>query len=111
MVSANGFDGSDSFICDRVEKSYERQLMLTVVDLAAKERRPRAIFFCFFQQVKGVVGGTAGAAEDAGDESGVVRRQLFHGAGTVVGDFEKHRPAGAGNTGERADDQIVNKAT
>ena len=110
VVGLYRFGGGDFGVGDGVEVGDEGELVLAVVDFPAEEGGACAVFFGVFEEFEGVVGGAAGAAEDSGDEGGVIGDEFFHGAGAVVGDLEKDGTAGGGDAGECADDQVVDEA-
>src|SRR5207237_527516 len=88
----------------------EGKLVLAGVDLSAEESGARAGFAGFFEKSKGIESGTGGAAEDSGDEIGVVGDEFFHGGSAVEGHFEEERPAGGGDAGEGAGDEVVEES-
>ena len=111
MIGPHGFLGADLAVGDPPQKLNEPQLMFGAVDLSAVEGGLGAVLFRLGQQLERVVGGAGRTAQDSRHQVRIVVGELFHGLGAVIHHLEEDRPAGRGDSGQRASDQVVHEVT
>ena len=93
VVGAHGLAGVELTFDDQAKEMHERELILGVVDLAAEEGDPGAVFLGVVQELKGVARRAGRAAQDADDQVRVVSNELFHGLRAVIDHLQEQAAA------------------
>ncbi len=109
MIGAHRLFGREFAVRDQPQHFDEGQLMLGVVDLAAKQRDPGAVFLRLVDQLEGVVSRPGAAAEDADHQVRVVLGQLLHRARAVINNLQKERSPRLGHAGQAAEDVVIDE--
>src|SRR6185369_14210568 len=81
-------------------------------DLAAEQRNASAVTLGLERQLECVSRRPLATAEHADDQApGIIGRQLLHGLGPIVLQFQEERPVGRHDTSKAADDAVVDIMT